>query len=494
MTVSSETRKAGPYACDGVDTTFDFEFKVFAAADVRVVLTTSAGVESDLTLNAVSSGFTVSLNADQDNDPGGTVTTTEAHAAGNTITITSDVADTQGTQLPAGGGWSPRVVERALDRLTILVQQVRLLVTGALRQPVSDSTTIGELPTKTARANKYLKFDADGDPEVDDSVVPETATVSAFMETVLDDTTAAAARTTLGAAASGANTDITSVFLNNTGLKVKDTNASHGLSFVPGSNITADRTLTVTTGDADRTLDLGANLTVTGAHTLAGNASQAEAEAGADNTKMMTPLRTAQAISALGSANGALRNLRVYTAGATWTKPAGLARVVVEVQGGGNSGGTGQESGGDGAGGGGGAGGYALKVIEAGSLGSTETVTIGNSSGGTTSFGAHVSATGGSAGSTGTGGQGTGGAGGSGSGGDVNINGERGSPHTSGFTQNYGGDSRFGRGGMHKFGDGVGNNASGYGAGGSGGVSSTLGVGRAGGSGTGGICLVWEYY
>jgi hypothetical protein len=69
---------------------------------------------------------------------------------------------------------------------------------------------------------------------------------------------AADARSNLGAAASGANTDITSVYLNNTGLKVKDTNASHGLSLVPGSNITADRALTLTTGDQDNTLDCAA--------------------------------------------------------------------------------------------------------------------------------------------------------------------------------------------------------------------------------------------
>lgn len=42
----------------------------------------------------------------------------------------------------------------------------------------------------------------------------------------------------------------------NTGLRVFDTNASHSLGFVPGSNLTADRALTITTGDSDRTLVL----------------------------------------------------------------------------------------------------------------------------------------------------------------------------------------------------------------------------------------------
>lgn len=42
----------------------------------------------------------------------------------------------------------------------------------------------------------------------------------------------------------------------NTGLKVFDTDSSHYLTIAPGSNLTAARTLTVTTGDADRTLTL----------------------------------------------------------------------------------------------------------------------------------------------------------------------------------------------------------------------------------------------
>ena len=38
----------------------------------------------------------------------------------------------------------------------------------------------------------------------------------------------------------------------NSGIKIKDTNASHDLIIAVGSNITADRTLTFTTGDSNR--------------------------------------------------------------------------------------------------------------------------------------------------------------------------------------------------------------------------------------------------
>lgn len=54
----------------------------------------------------------------------------------------------------------------------------------------------------------------------------------------------------------------TSVTLGNTGLLVFDTNASHTLAMKPGSDLTANRTLTLTTGDADRTLTLSADTTL----------------------------------------------------------------------------------------------------------------------------------------------------------------------------------------------------------------------------------------
>lgn len=110
--------------------------------------------------------------------------------------------------------------------------------------------------------------------------------------------TAAGARTSLGAAASGANTDITSVALNNTGLRVKDTNASHNLSIVPGSDLTADRTLTLVTGDAARTLDISAGSVTISA---AGAALIDDASASAQRTTL--GLGTAAVLNAGTSAN-----------------------------------------------------------------------------------------------------------------------------------------------------------------------------------------------
>ena len=50
--------------------------------------------------------------------------------------------------------------------------------------------------------------------------------------------------------------------LNNDGLHLRDTDESHELIVTPGSNLTADRILTLTTGDAARTLTFEANAIV----------------------------------------------------------------------------------------------------------------------------------------------------------------------------------------------------------------------------------------
>lgn len=57
---------------------------------------------------------------------------------------------------------------------------------------------------------------------------------------------------------------LSNVIFLNTGLRILDTNASHSLILAPGSNLTADHTLTITTGDADRTLTLSGDATISG--------------------------------------------------------------------------------------------------------------------------------------------------------------------------------------------------------------------------------------
>lgn len=67
-------------------------------------------------------------------------------------------------------------------------------------------------------------------------------------------------------AASGTNTDITGVTLNQTGLKVQGA-TSNALTIKPNETLSASRTLNIVTGDADRTLTLSGNATISGTNT-----------------------------------------------------------------------------------------------------------------------------------------------------------------------------------------------------------------------------------
>lgn len=69
----------------------------------------------------------------------------------------------------------------------------------------------------------------------------------------------------------------------NAGLHLLDTDASHDLIVAPGSNLTADHTLTITTGDADRTLDISSGSVTVSA---AGAALVDDADASAQRTTL----------------------------------------------------------------------------------------------------------------------------------------------------------------------------------------------------------------
>lgn len=218
-----------------------------------------------------------------------------------------------------------------------------------------------------------------------------------------------------------------------------------------------------------------------------------------------------------GFKGGLLGDTKYITASGNWTKPANLKYIEIEVIGGGGGGGGVQgAASGQGIAGGGGGGGYSKKKILAQDLAATESVTIGAGGngavagnnagqiGGTSSFGSHAYAEGGTGGQGVTNGAAVGGqsgVGGLGVNGNLNIRGKDG---RYGLVLNSlraidggGGDSPrgWGMGGAYNagFANATGETGTGYGGGGSG-ASASTNNNLGGGRGTNGIVVVYEYY
>lgn len=145
MTISSSVRKAGPFAGNDVTTEFPFTFKVFTTADVLVVRADSLGAEYTLVL---TTDYTVSLNANQNTNPGGTVTKNTALATGDSLVISSKVGNLQPVDLTNGGGFYPEVINSALDRATIQIQQLDEKVDRSIKVTITSDLTPDEFVTQ----------------------------------------------------------------------------------------------------------------------------------------------------------------------------------------------------------------------------------------------------------------------------------------------------------------------------------------------------------
>lgn len=160
MTINSTARKAGPYTGTGSQTAFPFAFKVFASSDVLVVQTDASGNESTLVLNT---DYTIALNADQNANPGGTVNMVVAPASGYKLTVGSVVTATQGQSIPNNGGFYPKVIENALDRVTILLQQLAENISRTLQFRFSDVNGSGTYEAQQNRLSDLGDAVADQD-------------------------------------------------------------------------------------------------------------------------------------------------------------------------------------------------------------------------------------------------------------------------------------------------------------------------------------------
>lgn len=155
MTISSTIRKAGPYTGNGSVQNFPFAYKLFNAAEVLVVLTT-AGVSA---VQLLSTHYSVVLNSDQNANPGGTVTMFIPPAVGQTLTLGSQVANLQPTDLTNAGGFYPTVINDGLDRSTIQIQQLTETVGRAISLPFSTGPSVSPILPAPA-PNQLLGWNA----------------------------------------------------------------------------------------------------------------------------------------------------------------------------------------------------------------------------------------------------------------------------------------------------------------------------------------------
>ncbi len=198
MTLSTTLAKQA-YDGDGTTTAFPTVFKFLQNSHVVVTHIDPSGFE---TVWAEGTHYTLTGAG---SDAGGTVVVLTSPndytpANGDEVVISRSVPETQEISYPDGGAFPAATHEQALDLLTMMVQKHSEEIARALLVPIAESTA-SDLPGATARAGKFLAFDASGNPIAASGTAGENPIpVSSFMETLLDDADASFARLTLGLA------------------------------------------------------------------------------------------------------------------------------------------------------------------------------------------------------------------------------------------------------------------------------------------------------
>lgn len=198
MTVATTTNKI-TYDGNASSTVWSFTFPGVSAADIDVYYTDADGTISLLS----TSTYTLLLNAAIPPNPtgiGGSVTyplVGSPIAVGTKLTIVRQLDDTQDTSLAEQGVLYPKVIEQALDYLTMVDQQITERLGRQLTVPISDPDPAA-LPTVDERASMLAGFDADGNMIAVEITDAGVVLVSSAMIPVVEAATLALARTALG--------------------------------------------------------------------------------------------------------------------------------------------------------------------------------------------------------------------------------------------------------------------------------------------------------
>jgi len=156
MTISTLTSKVS-YTGNGSTTIFAYTYKIFADSELKVY---DNGVLKTLTTHYTVSGA--------GGASGGNVTFTSGNVPANLspVVIARNISKTQATDYVENDSFPAETHESALDKLTMLVQDVDNSVTADIfrfGESVGDAGVVTITKTVAERGNKLLAFDAAGD-------------------------------------------------------------------------------------------------------------------------------------------------------------------------------------------------------------------------------------------------------------------------------------------------------------------------------------------
>jgi hypothetical protein len=194
------TTGAVRYTGNSATSTYSVTYYFQDEDDLEVSVTTTADVTTVLTK---TTHYTVTGEGDQ---AGGSITLLSPYAnltTGYILTIRLKPALNNSDSYKNAGRLSLKSLEDSLDRMSQRIIRIQDEVDRSIKLPVHEAgaSATTQLGDAAARASKYVGFDSAGNTTLTSSVSAGNLTVSAFGETLLDDSNAGAALNTLGVTA-----------------------------------------------------------------------------------------------------------------------------------------------------------------------------------------------------------------------------------------------------------------------------------------------------
>ena len=159
MTISSTTVK-NSYSGNGTLDTFNYTFKVFADADIQVIIRDASATE---TVKTLTTHYTVTGAGSAS---GGTIVFTAGNipSATETVVIRRASPQTQAIDYIANDPFPAESHEEGLDRSMMAIQQLQEEVDRSIKLSRTNTMTSTEFAVgSTARAGKIFGFDDNGE-------------------------------------------------------------------------------------------------------------------------------------------------------------------------------------------------------------------------------------------------------------------------------------------------------------------------------------------